>query len=50
MGHELVVQHLIKCGADINAVNIVSCIFCFYRHNDNVYYLATGNSFTLCCS
>ena len=48
-GHRSIVEYLITSNADINAVDNVSCIFCFYPHNDNVYYLGTGNSFTLCC-
>ena len=47
-GHCSIVEYLITSGADINAVSNVSCIFCFYPHNDHVYYLGTGNSFTLC--
>ena len=48
-GHCSIVEYLITSGADINAVDIVSFILCFYPHNDIVYYLGTGNSFTSYC-
>ena len=48
-GHCLILEYLITSGADIDAVDNVSCILYFYPHNDNVNYLRTENSITYCC-
>ena len=50
MGHELVVQHLIKCGADIDSIAKVAKLLCILycsliRNNKHMYNLLLVLSF-----